>query len=189
MVFIFLWYQSHLLQVPKHIPSGEQSNEIPFYLLYLIRCQSDLLRSQLSRDTSFLNVYLMKLIYYRKERCHNTSLPCPWFLTYIPSVSFINIYFLKFLLVEKPMPAPQPTGSVWKESQGQWHLPGRQPGCSGEDKAWCIQQRGTETKPTQEEEATASNIHLSTEESVVQHKEGESSRQHWTGCPKGHGSW
>lgn len=64
VVFIFLWYQSHLLQVPKHIRSEEPSNEISFYLLW---CQSDLLRSQLSGNTSFLNVYFTKLMYFRKE--------------------------------------------------------------------------------------------------------------------------
>lgn len=64
VVFIFLWYQSHLSQVPKHILSEEPSNEISFDLLW---CQSDLLRSQLSGDMSFLNVYFTKLIYFRKE--------------------------------------------------------------------------------------------------------------------------
>lgn len=64
VVFIFLWYQSYLSQVPKHILSEEPSNEIFFDLLW---CQSDLLRSQLSGDTSFLNVYFTKLIYFRKE--------------------------------------------------------------------------------------------------------------------------
>lgn len=79
---------------------------------YPFICFDASLRLQLSGNTSYLNVYFWKLIYFRKIRCHNTSLPFPWCLTYIPSVSFINIYFLKVFPIEKPMPAPRPTGSV-----------------------------------------------------------------------------
>lgn len=39
-------------------------------------------------------------------------------------------------------------------------------------------ERGPETEQTQEKEATTSNTHLSTEESVFQQREGENSRKH-----------
>lgn len=134
VLFIFLWYPSHLLQVPKHILSEEQSNEVSFYLLWCIT-EITAVREHKLRQRVFHKINLLqenKLSQYR-----------PWCLTYIASVSSINIYFLKLLPVEEPMPAARPTGSVWKESQGQRHLPGRQAGCSGEDKAWCVQQRAS----------------------------------------------
>lgn len=135
VVFIFLWYPSH-----KFLNTFCLRNRVTKYPFI---CFDASLRLQLSGNTSYLNVHFIKLIYFRKISCHNTGLSFPWCLTYIPSVSSINIYFLKLLPVEKPTPAPRPTGSVWKESQGQRHLPGRQADCSGEDKAWCVQQRAS----------------------------------------------